>query len=425
MVLIPASQPASWSGIDVGSLTDQDLIDGLAQIVAAENTLAGLQLRVLAEIDTRGLATELGSKTTGDWFGGTGTTNPGTAKRLVRTAVALHALPPVADAVRGGEVTAEHAAVIVAAVAEIDRVAPDLDAVVRAAAVDTLLGVARVHAPHLVAAKGRDLLLRLRPAETDVPSEDTTRNHLETSQTRSGRTRIVGDLDALNGDKLRTALSPLAKPAPAVDCTPDDRTPAERHADGFATMLDLFLGSGTAPSEGGVTPHVVLTTRLRDLLTPPGQPLDAGRLCESAPFRLEWGGAISQDLAVMLACDCTITRIVLDDHEVPLTLGRTQRLVPPSLRRALVARDKGCVRCGAPAAWSHAHHVRPWSEGGDTDLANTTLLCGRCHREIHRGYWGLVMGPDGHPWIVPPKRIDEHRKPVPGYFRRTHTQDAA
>ena len=194
MVLIPASQPTEWSAIDAGALEDQDLISGLQEIVAAENTLASLKLRVLAEIDTRGLAKQLGSKTTGDWFANTGTTNPGTAKRMVRTAVGLDALPTVSDALRGGEISAEHAAAIVSAMAEIDRVVPDLDTSVRAAAIETLLTVARVHAPHLVADKGRDLLLRFRPRETDVPSEDATRNYLEISRTRTGRTRIVGGL---------------------------------------------------------------------------------------------------------------------------------------------------------------------------------------------------------------------------------------
>ena len=172
----------------------------------------------------------------------------------------------MSDAVRGGEISAEHAAAIVSAMAEIDRVVPELDESVRAAAIETLLTVARVHAPYLVADKGRDLLLRFRPRETDVPSEDATRNYLEISRTRTGRTRIVGDFDALNGDKLRTALSPLAKPAPAADGTPDDRTPSQRNADGLATMLDLFLASGAAPTEGGVKPHLVLTTKLRDLV---------------------------------------------------------------------------------------------------------------------------------------------------------------
>ena len=136
-------------------------------------------------------------------------------------------------------------------------------------------------------------------------------------------------------------------------------------------------------------------------------------------------GAISTELAQMLACDCTITSIVLDDHEVPLTLGRTQRLVPPSLRRAVVARDVGCVRCGAPAAWSQCHHIAPWSEGGPTDLTNIALVCGRCHRELHRGYWDLTIGQDGHVWIIPPERIDKHRRPVPGFFRRAQREEVA
>ena len=233
MVLIPASQPAEWSAIDAGALEDQDLISGLQEIVAAENTLASLKLRVLAEIDTRGLAKQLGSKTTGDWLGGTGITNPGTAKRMVRTAVGLQSLPTVSDAVRGGEISAEHAAAIVSAMAEIDRVAPELDDFgARGGGADPA-DVARVHAPYLVAEKGRDLLLRFRPRETDVPSEDTTRNYLEISRTRTGRTRIVGDFDALNGDKLRTALSPLSKPAPPRTAPPTTAPPASATATGW------------------------------------------------------------------------------------------------------------------------------------------------------------------------------------------------
>ncbi|HEY5858641.1 MAG TPA: DUF222 domain-containing protein, partial [Aldersonia sp.] len=103
---------------------------------------------MLAQIDTRGLAKQLGSKTTGDWFANTGTTNPGTAKRMVHTAVGLETLPTVAQALRGGEISAEHAAAIVTAMAAIDRAAPELDATVRDAAIETLLAVAGVHAPY-------------------------------------------------------------------------------------------------------------------------------------------------------------------------------------------------------------------------------------------------------------------------------------
>ena len=146
-----------------------------------------------------------------------------------------------------------------------------------------------MHAPHLVAEKGRDLLARFKPRETDTPAEDTTGNSLQISKTRSGRTRLVGDLDALTGDKFQAALSPLAKPAPAADGTPDERTPAQRNGDGLDTMLDLFLGSGQAPSEGGVKPHLVLTTNLRDLVAPKTEVPDPNG--SASARRSAWNGA--------------------------------------------------------------------------------------------------------------------------------------
>ncbi len=144
------------------------------------------------------------------------------------------------------------------------------------------------------------------------------------------------------------------------------------------------------------------------------QRMFAGR----APFRLEWMGPVSKDVARMLACDCTISKIVLDDHEVPLQMGRAERLVPAPLRRALVVRDVCCVKCGAPAAWCQAHHVVFWADGGLTDLDNLVLLCGRCHRPIHRGQWQVFVGVDGHAWLIPPKWIDKERRPIPGWARR-------
>jgi len=36
-------------------------------------------------------------------------------------------------------------------------------------------------------------------------------------------------------------------------------------ADGFADLLDAYLGSGVGPTEGGVRPHLTLTASARDL----------------------------------------------------------------------------------------------------------------------------------------------------------------
>ncbi|MCF8570730.1 HNH endonuclease [Gordonia sp. HY002] len=53
------------------------------------------------------------------------------------------------------------------------------------------------------------------------------------------------------------------------------------------------------------------------------------------------------------------------------------------------------------------NHIRPWSEGGETSLANGVLLCTMHHRLIHHSDWEVFIGDDRHPWFVPP--VDPHR----------------
>jgi hypothetical protein len=104
-----------------------------------------------------------------------------------------------------------------------------------------------------------------------------------------------------------------------------------------------------------------------------------------------------------------------------LELGRTRRIVPPWLRRALVARDGGCAfpGCSKPAAWADAHHILAWTDGGATDLGNTVLLCPFHHRVIHRGDWTIRMGDDGHPSFIPPYAVDRQRRPRRNPLHRT------
>jgi predicted HNH restriction endonuclease len=46
-------------------------------------------------------------------------------------------------------------------------------------------------------------------------------------------------------------------------------------------------------------------------------------------------------------------------------------------------------------AWTEAHHLKPWCEGGRTDLANMVLLCGNDHRRIHDPNYRYERLPDG------------------------------
>ncbi len=62
-------------------------------------------------------------------------------------------------------------------------------------------------------------------------------------------------------------------------------------------------------------------------------------------------------------------------------------------RRHPLLRDRGCTYpgCTAPAAWTRAHHVLHWADGGPTDVANAALLCPRHHTHVHhRRLWATV-----------------------------------
>ncbi|MEV6267698.1 DUF222 domain-containing protein [Kribbella sp. NPDC051936] len=92
-----------------------------------------------------------------------------------------------------------------------------------------------------------------------------------------------------------------------------------------------------------------------------------------------------------LACDANIIPLVLGSNSEPLDVGRRVRLVTGAMRRALDARDRGCVVCGAPPVMCDAHHLVSWIDGGDTKVDNLALLCRRHHVDLHRGRWTVTI----------------------------------
>jgi hypothetical protein len=133
------------------------------------------------------------------------------------------------------------------------------------------------------------------------------------------------------------------------------------------------------------------------------------------PARLDWFGDIPAAIAQRIACDCDIWRCVLDSNTgLPLEVGRTHRIVPHWIRKALHARDQGCrfPGCTAPVAWTDAHHRIAWYEGGETNIENLLSLCRWHHVLVHEGRWTLAWDhttgavyafrPDGTPYELGP-----------------------
>ncbi|MCY7304185.1 MAG: HNH endonuclease [Thermoleophilia bacterium] len=101
---------------------------------------------------------------------------------------------------------------------------------------------------------------------------------------------------------------------------------------------------------------------------------------------LEDGPLISPETARRLGCDADVVAQVERDG-LPLSVGRSRRTVPASLRRLLEARDAytccfpGCER----RRHLQAHHREHWAHGGETSLENLVLLCYQHHRLVHEG----------------------------------------
>jgi len=145
-----------------------------------------------------------------------------------------------------------------------------------------------------------------------------------------------------------------------------------------------------------------------------GWPITRGATCEPL-------GPIGAQLLGRFACDALLQRVLLAPNGAVLNLGRDTRTISPAQRRALNARDRGCVipGCTAPPAWCDGHHVNWWRHGGRTDIDDLALVCGRDHTLIHLGVWDLTMI-DGIPWARPPEWIDPWRRLI----RNTYQQDA-
>jgi hypothetical protein len=125
---------------------------------------------------------------------------------------------------------------------------------------------------------------------------------------------------------------------------------------------------------------------------------------------LVFGDALSAATLRRLACDAEILPIVLGSKSQPLDVGTSQRLVTRPMRRALNARDKGCVVCGAPPVQCEAHHLKHWVDGGITAVSNLVLLCKRHHLDLHSGHWKIRIV-DGVVHVTRPTWADPGRVP--------------
>lgn len=224
--------------------------------------------------------------------------------------------------------------------------------------------------------------------------------------------------------------------AVSAEMVDDPPSPGACRADGLRHMAEQFLAHRAKAAGGGSDRYQVVVHIAREALREestassedsPARVAGSGAMQGGA--ELESGRELSVETARRLGCGGSLVGLVEDEDGEPLSIGRKSRAIPPAIRRALRARDRGCRFPGCDRTrFTHAHHIRHWADGGETSLGNLVTLCHHHHHLVHEGGYGVrkVDGkiefttPRGRP-IAPGGRRELWRR---SRFRGNRTADS-
>jgi hypothetical protein len=189
----------------------------------------------------------------------------------------------------------------------------------------------------------------------------------------------------------------------------DTRSKAQRQHDAFkailTTILEYKLLGG---SHRGLPVQVIITMTKQQLA-------ECAGIAHTAT-----GVDLPVKDALQLAARADWSLAVFADHSADvLYFARAKRTAQQGQRLALTAKDRGCTKpgCRNPATWTQFHHVKPWAQGGLTDIDQLAPACVFHHGLIGPGedQWQTVMvtgGPDaGRCAWIPPKCVDPNQTP--------------
>ena len=339
-------------------------------------------LCLVGEYDAREGWASWGAKSCAQWVSLQCGIAPGPAREQVRVARRLRELPLIRAAFAEGELSYSK----VRALTRVENVEREQD----------LLDLAR----HATASQLERLLRAYRgvvAAERAAAGEPAER-WITVDHADDGSLLLRGRLPAEEGalvmaaiEAARDRLAQRDVPAGTRDGGADvpagtRQSAGEARADALVALADSFLGGGPAAVRTGGDRYQVVVHA------------DAGALSGAEPggrCELADGAPLAIETARRLACDASLVQM-LERNGQPLRLGRKTRTIPPALRRALNARDRGCrfPGCGS-RRFLDAHHIDHWVDGGPTDLENLIHLCGFHHRLLHEGGYRIMRTAGG------------------------------
>jgi Domain of unknown function (DUF222)/HNH endonuclease len=344
-------------------------------------------LGLVAEYDAREGWAQWGCQSCAHWVAWQCGIVPGVAREHVRVARRLGELPLIRAAFAEGELSYSKVRALTR-VENVEREQELLD-LARHATASQLERLLRAY---------RGVVAAERAAAGEPPERWIAFDHAD-----DGSVLLRGRLPAEEGALVLAALEAAQDRLAQQDVpagTPDDgeadapagtrdprRSRGEARADALIALADGYLagGAGRSARTGGDRYQVVLH-------------VDTGALSGEEPggrCELEDGSPLALQTARRLACDASLVQLLERDGQ-PLAIGRKTRTIPPALRRALHARDRGCrfPGCGS-RRFLDAHHIEHWADGGATELDNLVHLCVYHHRLLHEGGYRITSTAGG------------------------------
>ena len=223
------------------------------------------------------------------------------------------------------------------------------------------------------------------------------------------RGRLTPEVGAVVQRALEAAADRLfreAQATPKAERVADEVTPAQRRADALGLLAEAALTSDLDRGSAGDRYQVVLHVE-----APTGVAAGEGL---SGTLEVDHGAVdVSAETSRRISCDASVVPMRHGADGAVLDVGRKTRTVPPSIRRALQARDRSCRFPGCTARRCDAHHVEHWIDGGATSLDNLVLLCRRHHRAVHEGGFELIRHADGQVTFLRPNGTILEAAPAP------------
>jgi hypothetical protein len=440
---------AELAATDVVALPDQQVRDELLGLLGCLNSISALVASRLDVFDTRELAELDGFRTSKAWLRGFGRLSPGAAAGAHNRARVLRALPALQAAALDGAVSADH-------VDKVHQLTDRVDLEQIKAYDDILAGLSAAAGPAETQKACERIAAHHDPDGADPdPEADFERRNLTVSVS-GGMTYLKGRFDAEGGAALQAMLDAIMRP-PAKD---DPRDAGQRRADAMIDLCRASLAGGQLSTVHGVRPQIGLlmtpeqltglTTgvtaaaaasltgaagvaggvfgealaaatnplaRVAGPVAHAADPLTAAGIPPVDRPWLDWVGPIPNATARRIACDAEFFRIILDPRNgLPLDVGSAYRIVPPWIRKAVLARDRNCrwPGCDAPRAWLDIHHVMPWAIYRRTTVDECLALCRFHHVRVHECGWGMdfdvktgqvaITRPDGRPYELGPSQ---------------------